>query len=154
MGNLGQKLTVYGYACRGAYSRTYLERSLAEIVRGCRLTPVGEPLSWGYPLDGRGGVGETVFLPFGEGQLKLGLVKRFLLRFLMRRFRWTFLLFQPFTESFAVVDSYPDLKDENGNPAPKVMFILASCVPLNEKSLTAKVKRRFGPIINRDQMEL
>ncbi|MBW1953841.1 MAG: hypothetical protein JRI66_12310 [Deltaproteobacteria bacterium] len=154
MGNLGQRLTVYGFACNGAFSREYLERSLTEIVRTCRFRPVGEPLSWGYPLDGRGGVGETIFLPFGEGQLKLGWLKKLLLRFLMRRFRWTFLLFQPFTESFAVIDSYPDLKDEQGKPTPKVVIVLASCLPIDEKMLRIKVRRRFGSIIGQGRMEL
>lgn len=135
---LGQRLTVYGYSCQGRHSRAGLKRYLTHIVKYCGLTPVGKPVIWGYPVDGKGGYGETVFLPFGEGQVKLNWFKRWALRMLMTRFKWAFMLFQPFVESFAVLDTYPELN--------KIVFVMGSCIPIDHEVLTSMVRRFFGKI--------
>jgi hypothetical protein len=128
---------------------------MTEVVRFANMTPVCEPLSWGYPLDGKGGVGETVLLPFGEGQVQISWWKRKLLRWLMGHFSWAFLLFQPFTESFMIIDTYPDLKDEEGRPSPKIAIVLATCVPVkDEKGLKLMIHRNFGTILKWSVVEL
>ena len=141
--NLGIVLRVYGFRVRGSYPRDYLVDCLVEIVRACGLNPVGEPLAWGYPLNGKGGVGETIFLPFAEGQARLGFIQKVLLRLMVRHFRWAFLLFQPFTESFAVIDTYPERLGRSG-PDPAIIILLGSCVPIDTAALRGVIGRRFG----------
>lgn len=101
---------------------------------------------WGYPIANKGGYGETVFLPFGEGQVEMGWFRRRILKMLMTRFRWAFMLFQPFTESFCVVDTYPEIN--------KVVFVMASCVHIDAKVLASMVNRFFGKITHQEKMEL
>jgi hypothetical protein len=154
MGNqevLGERLRVMGWACRGSHPLESLKMRHQALVHYCSMTPVQEPLVWGYPLDGKGGVGETVFLPFGEGA-PLGWFKRKLLKFLVQRFRWAFMIFQPFVESYCVIDTYPEYSDGT-LPRGKITIILATCIKPPD-SVSFEVNRLFGPVFKSGKFEL
>lgn len=153
---IGKTLTVYCFSCRGRRNVAGLKRGLIEIVRYAKMRPViDKPLAWGYPLDGKGGYGETIFLPFGEGEIMLSKWKKMILRFLIKRFKWAFLLFQPFTDSFAVLDTYPDNKKDDGRPDPKIALVFATCLPIeDEYGLRLKVAKNFGTITKFAKVDL
>ena len=142
---LGESLRVYGWSCRGAIPAEGLKLRIQALVHYCGMTPVNEPMVWAYPLNGKGGVGETLFLPFGEEDKVLSRWDRWLLKFLVRRFRWAFIAFQPFTESFVVIDTYPE--------HDKISIVLATCLkPPDDLSLM--VGKLFGRIFRAGKFTL
>jgi len=144
---LGERLRVYGWSGRGVLPLDSLKKRQVQLVQVCGMTPLfkenGEPdqLAWGYPIEeGKGGYGETIMLPFseaGESPKVLNWWERRLLKFLMRRVRWAFLLFQPFVESFIAIDTYPEWN--------KISILLVTCLKPPD-NLTRVVVRLFGPI--------
>jgi hypothetical protein len=141
----GKLIQVYGWSCRGVMPRESLAYRIKAFVSLAGLTPVAEPVVWGYPLDGKGGFGETVYLPFGEGPIVLSWWKKKLLRLLIRWFRWAFLLFQPFTESFMAIDTYPQRQ--------KIAVVLVTCMELKTNP-GRLVNRFFGSIEKAGYFEL
>ena len=144
--NLGDCLRVFGWCCRGRHSQTSLKIRLQALIHYCGMTPLldetGEVIcpAWEYPVGGKGGVGETVMLPFADPRTKLSWWRRVLMRLGTLGLEGAPLLVQPFTESFAALDTYPELD--------RVYVVLATCLEPPD-DLDDKVALLFGPLAAR-----
>lgn len=143
---LGERLQVAAWALRGTLPPGEMARVLEGAVKRMGMATEGlRPVIWQYPLpNGKGGVGHTIALPFGEpGFGKPGLWKRFrllLAKWLLGRQRFAATVFQPLVESFIVADDYPEFG--------KTYVLAASCKPFQTQTLTRYLSRRIGPVAN------
>jgi hypothetical protein len=148
---LGKSLHVAGWALAG----TLPPEEMAKVLEGSVLrlgmnTNGMRPTVHQYPLNGKGGVGYTLHIPFGEatsGYSFLTRLRLWLARKILSRQRFASLVFQPLTESFIVADGYPELN--------RTYILAASCLPLRqEQTVSRYLARRVGPILTAGRMEL
>lgn len=70
-GALGKRMHSCGIVLRGAlHDLTWLEL-LHALAAAIGMTAVGQPKVWTYPLEGKGGTGQTILLPITESFLAL-----------------------------------------------------------------------------------
>lgn len=60
-----------GVVLRGALPSPRWMEFLHEVAKAIGMSAVGEPAVWTYPLEGRGGNGQTMLLPITESFLAL-----------------------------------------------------------------------------------
>lgn len=67
---LGSRMHSFGVVLRGHYvvDARWCD-FLKEVARSIGMSPVGEPKVWDYPLQGKGGTGQTIVLPITESFL-------------------------------------------------------------------------------------
>ena len=148
---LGKKLYVVGWALAGNLPPEEMARVLEGSVLRLGMSTNGmQPTVHQYPLNGKGGVGHTIYLPFAESGYRLGWGRRlrfWLARFILGQQPFASLVFQPLTESFIVADGYPELG--------RTYVLAVSCLPLRQAQTVARyLARRVGPILTTGQMEL
>ena len=68
---LGAKMHSAGIALRGAMLPAEWLTFLREVTAAIGMEAVGEPAIWTYPVDGKGGSGQTFVLPISESFLAL-----------------------------------------------------------------------------------
>ncbi len=150
---LGERFTVAGWTLAGPLPPQRMAKVLEEVVARMGMSTGGlKPVVYQYPLpDGRGGVGHTICLPFGEqnqGGLP-GWWKRLRWRLATRLLdphRFASMVFQPLVESFVVSDDYPDLN--------LTRVIAASCLPFDQLKVRALLADEIGPVVAEGEMAL
>ena len=68
---LGERMHSAGIVLHGKLSSDQWLDFLRELTGAIGMEPVGEPARWVYPVDGKGGSGETIVLPITESFLAL-----------------------------------------------------------------------------------
>jgi hypothetical protein len=68
---LGARMHSLGMVVRGTLSRERWIEMLHAVARAVGMTPVGKETVCYYPVDGKGGTGQTIFLPITESFLIL-----------------------------------------------------------------------------------
>jgi S-adenosylmethionine/arginine decarboxylase-like enzyme len=68
---LGARMHSMGVVLHGSLSNDRWLELLNEIARAIGMTAVGEAKVWDYPLEGKGGTGQTIVLPITESFLAL-----------------------------------------------------------------------------------
>lgn len=109
---LGSRLQIAAWTVRGNLNEAAWRRLLLAVVDALKMCPAYEPMTYDYPLDGKGGVGFTVI--------------------------------QPITESFVVVDTWPN----HGG----AYLVVASCKPFR-RSAAVRVLRAAGLHVDRESVE-
>lgn len=66
---LGASLQVVALALRGVLDEEEWRRLLLDITRALGMCAAWEPVSYGYPVEGKGGVGFTLIQPITESFL-------------------------------------------------------------------------------------
>lgn len=61
----------YGVALHGILTEARWTELLHEVALRIGMSAVGKPAIWTYPLEGKGGVGQTIMLPITESFLAL-----------------------------------------------------------------------------------
>jgi hypothetical protein len=70
-GALGLRIRTTGFVLRGTLPENRWKQFLYEVTLAIGMAAVGEPIAYNYPLEGKGGVGQTIFLPITESFLAL-----------------------------------------------------------------------------------
>ena len=148
---LGKNLHVAAWALAGTLPPDRMEEVLqGAVVRLGMNTNGMRAVVHQYPLNGKGGVGYTLHIPFGEttsGYSFLTRLRLWLARKILGWQRFASLVFQPLTESFIVADGYPELN--------RTYILVASCLPLTYEQAVARYLARWvGPILTAGRMEL
>ena len=148
---MGKNLYVVGWALKGTLPPEKMAVVLQGAVARLGMSTNGmKPTIHQYPLNGKGGVGHTVYLPFAEDDCRIGWWRRIrirLARLILWRQPFASLIFQPLTESFIVSDDYPELG--------RTYVILASCLrPYNLQTVTRYLARQVGTVMHVGRMEL
>lgn len=68
---LGKRMHSFGVVLRGGLSDQRWVTFLRDVARAIGMTAIDEPAVWSYPLDGKGGEGQTIILPITESFLAL-----------------------------------------------------------------------------------
>lgn len=68
---LGTRLRAFGVVLQGKLPETRWQQFLYEVALAIGMTAVGEPAVWSYPIEGKGGTGQTFCLPITESFLVL-----------------------------------------------------------------------------------
>lgn len=68
---LGKRMHSCGIALRGSLHELIWLELLHAIASAIGMTAVGQPKVWTYPLEGKGGTGQTILLPITESFLAL-----------------------------------------------------------------------------------
>lgn len=66
---LGSRMRSFGLVLHGMLTEKQWKEFLVAVCDAIGMYPVGEPAVWTYPLEGKGGVGQTVMLPITESFL-------------------------------------------------------------------------------------
>ena len=70
-GPLGLRIRTFGLVLKGELAQTRWLQFLSEVALAIGMNAVGEPAVWTYPVNGKGGVGQTIVLPITESFLAL-----------------------------------------------------------------------------------
>lgn len=149
---LGRNLYVWGWTLQGSLPPEELIKVLQELVRQIGMNPAGlEPAIYQYPLaDGRGGVGNTIFLPFGDnGGLRVGWWAKLrwqLAAWLLGRQKFAATVLQPLTESFVVADDYPELD--------RTYVLVASCRKFDPHVAGELLAQVIGKVLGQGGLKL
>jgi hypothetical protein len=148
---LGKNLHVAAWALVGTLPPDRMEEVLQGAVIRLGMNTNGmRAVVHQYPLNGKGGVGYTLHIPFGEtssGYSFLTRLRLWLARKILGRQRFASLVFQPLTESFIVADSYPELN--------RTYVLAASCLPLTYEQVVSRyLASRVGAILTSGRLEL
>lgn len=68
---LGERMRVFGVVLHGALPETRWLQFLHEVALSIGMSAVDQPAVWTYPVDGKGGNGQTIVLPITESFLAL-----------------------------------------------------------------------------------
>jgi len=68
---LGSRMHAYGVVLKGALSGTRWIEFLQAVAQAIGMNAVAEPAVWTYPVEGKGGTGQTIVLPITESFLAL-----------------------------------------------------------------------------------
>lgn len=68
---LGSMIRAFGVVLRGQLPEERWKQFLHEVALAIGMSAVGSPAVWTYPLHGKGGTGQTIFLPITESFLAL-----------------------------------------------------------------------------------
>jgi S-adenosylmethionine/arginine decarboxylase-like enzyme len=68
---LGMRMRAFGVVLHGKLSETRWLQFLHEVALAIGMNAVAEPAVWSYPVDGKGGNGQTIVLPITESFLAL-----------------------------------------------------------------------------------
>lgn len=68
---LGERMHSFGLVLHGTLSETRWLQFLHEVALAIGMSAVADPAVWTYPLDGKGGTGQTIVLPITESFLAL-----------------------------------------------------------------------------------
>lgn len=68
---LGLRIRTFGLVLRGTLPENRWVQFLHEVALGIGMNAVSPPKVWTYPLDGKGGTGQTIVLPITESFLVL-----------------------------------------------------------------------------------
>jgi len=144
---LGQKVRVAGYALQGICAPEDLVCIMRGVIELIGMTTGGlEPIIRQYPLpNGKGGLGHTIFLPMGVQKEYLPL-KTQLALWLLKKTRFSNLIFQPLVESFIAADDYIELN--------KTCVLVVSCLPFNSYEVGRYLAKRIGPFLSRGEFIL
>lgn len=66
---LGQRMHAAGIVLRGQMTNDRWLALLAQVTDAMGMTAAGAPQIFTYPIDGKGGTGQTIFLPITESFL-------------------------------------------------------------------------------------
>lgn len=66
---LGSRMRSFGLVLHGMLTEKQWKEFLVAVCDAIGMYPVGEPAVWTYPLEGKGGVGQTFVLPITESFL-------------------------------------------------------------------------------------
>lgn len=66
---LGERIRTYGVVLLGHLTEAQWKTLLVAVCDAIGMYPVGEPKVWTYPLEGKGGTGQTIMLPITESFL-------------------------------------------------------------------------------------
>ena len=69
MVDFGKRMHAQSFVLCGHLSDDHWQAFLLECATAMGMTPAGQPAVWHYPLDGKGGCGQTIFLPITESFL-------------------------------------------------------------------------------------
>lgn len=70
-GVLGDRMHTFGLVLHGTLSDSRWLQFLHEVALAIGMSAVADPAVWTYPLDGKGGTGQTIVLPITESFLAL-----------------------------------------------------------------------------------
>lgn len=68
---LGQRIRAFGVVLHGSLPETRWLQFLHEVALAIGMNAVADPAVWTYPVDGKGGNGQTIVLPITESFLAL-----------------------------------------------------------------------------------
>ena len=68
---LGERIRSFGVVLHGHLAETRWLQFLHEVALAIGMNAVGSPAVWTYPVDGKGGCGQTIVLPITESFLAL-----------------------------------------------------------------------------------
>lgn len=68
---LGLRMRSFGVALHGRLPEPRWKQLLNEVALAIGMTAVGEAAVWSYPVEGKGGTGQTIMLPITESFLVL-----------------------------------------------------------------------------------
>lgn len=68
---LGERIRAFGVVLRGSLPETRWTQFLHEVALAIGMSAVGDPAIWTYPIEGKGGNGQTMVLPITESFLAL-----------------------------------------------------------------------------------
>jgi S-adenosylmethionine/arginine decarboxylase-like enzyme len=68
---LGLRIRSFGLVLKGQLPETRWLQFLSEVALAIGMNAVGDPAVWTYPVDGKGGTGQTIVLPITESFLAL-----------------------------------------------------------------------------------
>ncbi|MCS3725492.1 S-adenosylmethionine decarboxylase [Bradyrhizobium betae] len=66
---LGARMRSFGLVLHGQLTEKQWKEFLVAVCDAIGMYPVGEPAVWTYPLEGKGGIGQTLMLPITESFL-------------------------------------------------------------------------------------
>jgi S-adenosylmethionine/arginine decarboxylase-like enzyme len=66
---LGSRMRSFGIVLHGQLTEKQWKEFLTAVCDAIGMYPVGEPAVWTYPLEGKGGTGQTLMLPITESFL-------------------------------------------------------------------------------------
>lgn len=66
---LGARMRSFGLVLHGQLTEKQWKEFLVAVCDAIGMYPVGEPAVWTYPLEGKGGTGQTIMLPITESFL-------------------------------------------------------------------------------------
>lgn len=66
---LGSRMRSFGLVLHGQLTEKQWKEFLTAVCDAIGMYPVGEPTAWTYPLEGKGGTGQTIMLPITESFL-------------------------------------------------------------------------------------
>ncbi|WP_445222244.1 hypothetical protein ACKWRH_21555 [Bradyrhizobium sp. Pa8] len=66
---LGARMRSFGLVLHGMLTEAQWKEFLVAVCDAIGMYPVGEPKVWTYPLEGKGGTGQTIMLPITESFL-------------------------------------------------------------------------------------
>jgi S-adenosylmethionine/arginine decarboxylase-like enzyme len=70
-GELGARIRAFGVVLNGQLNEARWIQFLHEVALAIGMSAVAEPAVWSYPVDGKGGNGQTLCLPITESFLAL-----------------------------------------------------------------------------------
>lgn len=70
-GPLGERMRAFGVVLHGSLPETRWVQLLHEVALAIGMNAVSPPAVWTYPVDGKGGSGQTIVLPITESFLAL-----------------------------------------------------------------------------------
>lgn len=68
---LGERIRAFGVVLHGGLAETRWVQFLHEVALSIGMSAVADPAVWTYPVDGKGGSGQTIVLPITESFLAL-----------------------------------------------------------------------------------
>jgi S-adenosylmethionine/arginine decarboxylase-like enzyme len=68
---LGSRMHAYGVVLQGVLSGPRWIEFLQAVAQAIGMSAVAEPAVWTYPVEGKGGTGQTIVLPITESFLAL-----------------------------------------------------------------------------------
>lgn len=68
---LGSRMRSFGVVLHGHLSESRWKQFLSEVALAIGMNAVADPAVWTYPIEGKGGCGQTIVLPITESFLAL-----------------------------------------------------------------------------------
>lgn len=68
---LGERMRAFGIVLRGSLPSHRWVLLIKDVTRSVGMNPVAEPTVFTYPIDGKGGTGQTIFMPITESFIVL-----------------------------------------------------------------------------------
>jgi hypothetical protein len=69
MGEFGSAMTVVSCSLKGEFTKESCAGLVGKIIKGIGMTPAHQPIWYGYPVDGKGGVGFSMCQPITESMI-------------------------------------------------------------------------------------